>query len=169
MKVLLSVLLLVVWVGAESARAQSLQKIYVFQWGEYEVDGRIANATVSPQGVEHSIDTSNWRHIRTARTIVARLGTEFCFRYWPTGVWTAVASIRIVTNFPAPGVTARQSRMRVLREERVDPIRIGYPEMWCWSFDHPDDIAVGEWRIEIWSGETRLAEQRFTVILPGTF
>lgn len=59
--------------------------------------------------------------------------------------------------------------MRVLREERVDPIQIGYPEMWCWGFDHPDDIAVGEWRIEIWSGETRLAEQRFTVILPGTF
>ena len=158
---------LIVLLGTASVQAQALQRIYIFQWGEYEIDARIRNPEVSRQGIERSLDPWIWKHIRTTRAIVARIGTEFCFRYWPTGAWGATARVLSVTSFPSPGVIGRRSGNRILREERIDAVVIGTPSMWCWSFDRPDDIAPGEWRIELWSGREKLAEQTFTVALPA--
>jgi hypothetical protein len=59
--------------------------------------------------------------------------------------------------------------MSIESEERDMSVLAGFPGIWCWGFDDPADIALGEWRIELWSGRRKLAEQRFTVVAPGTF
>jgi hypothetical protein len=158
----------VVLLATGSAQAQTLQRIEIFQWGVYEVNGRLARSN-PPDEVEQRLDTSDFTHIRTTRVIPARIGTEFCFRFRTIGDLAVRTPFRIVTNFPPSGIVGRVSRRPIESEERDVSVLAGFPGIWCWGFDDPDDIAFGEWRIELWSQDRKLAEQRFTVVAPGTF
>lgn len=156
-------------VGAGAAHAaQSLQRIEIFQYGLYEVNKRTAPA-VPPDEVEQRLDTSDFTHLRTTRMIPAQIGTEFCFRFRIVGDLAVRTPLRIVTTFPPSGIIGRVSRMPIESEERDTSILAGFPGIWCWGFDDPLDIALGEWRIELFSGNRKLAEQTFTVLMPGTF
>jgi hypothetical protein len=154
--------------GAANAHAQTLQRIEIFQWGIYEVNGRVP-PSVPPEEVEQRLDTSDFTHVRTTRVIPARIGTEFCFRFRTIGDLAVRAALRIATTFPPSGLIGRVSRMRIESEERDVVVLAGFPGIWCWGFDDPDDIALGEWRIELWAGNRKLAEQTFTVVPAGMF
>jgi hypothetical protein len=154
--------------GAAAAQAQALQRVEIFQWGIYEVNKRVA-PTVPPDEIEQRLDTSDFMHIRTTRVIPARIGTEFCFRFRTVGDLAVRAPLRIVANFPPSGIVGRVSRMPIESEERDVTVLGGFPGIWCWGFDDPADIALGEWRIELFSGGRKLAQQTFTVVTPGTF
>jgi len=154
--------------GAAAAQAQALQRVEIFQWGIYEVNKRVA-PTVPPDEIEQRLDTSDFTHIRTTRVIPARIGTEFCFRFRTVGDLAVRAPLRIVANFPPSGILGRVSRMPIESEERDVTVLGGFPGIWCWGFDDPLDIALGEWRIELFSEGRKLAQQTFTVVTPGTF
>jgi len=154
--------------GAAAAQAQALQRIEIFQWGIYEVNKRVAPSG-PPEEVEQRLNTSDFTHVRTTRMIPAQIGTEFCFRFRTVGDLAVRTPLRIVINFPPSGLIGRVSRMSIESEERDMSVLAGFPGIWCWGFDDPADIALGEWRIELWSGRRKLAEQRFTDVAPGTF
>jgi len=139
-----------------------------FPWGIYEVNGRAARSG-PPEEIEQRLDTSNFTHVRTTRVIPARIGTEFCFRFRTTGDLAVRAPLRIVTHFPVSGVVGRVSRRRIESEEQDLFVLAGFPGIWCWGFDDPDDIALGQWRIELWSEDRKFAEQTFTVVRSGVF
>ena len=160
---------LMVLLATETIRAQTLQRIEIFQWGIYEVNRRVAPPSVPPEEIEQLLDTSDFTHVRTTRTIPARIGTEFCFRFRTIGDLAVRAPVRIVTTFPPSGIMGRVSRMRIESEERDVRVLAGFPGIWCWGFDDPDDIALGEWRIELWAESRKLAEQTFTVVPTGMF
>jgi hypothetical protein len=154
--------------ATEIVHAQTLQRIEIFQWGIYEVNRRVA-PSVPTEEVEQRLNTSDFTHIRTTRVIPAQIGTEFCFRFRTIGDLAARAPLRIVTTFPPSGLRGRVSRRPIESEERDLVVLAGFPGIWCWAFDDPDDIALGAWRVELWAGSRKLAEQTFTVVAPGTF
>ena len=166
-KLLCVVLIGLLGAGAAHA-AQTLQRVEIFQSGIYEVNKRLAPA-VPPDEVVQRLDTSDFTHLRTTRMIPAQIGTEFCFRFRTVGDLAVRTPLRIVINFPPSGLIGRASRMSIESEERETSILAGFPGIWCWGFDDPLDIALGEWRIELWSSNRKLAEQTFTVVMPGTF
>jgi hypothetical protein len=159
---------LMVLLATETIQAQALQRIEIFQWGIYEVNGRVASS-VPPDEIEQRLDTSEFTHVRTTRVIPARIGTEFCFRFRTIGDLAVRVPVRIETTFPPSGLIGRASRMRIESEERDVVVLAGFPGIWCWGFDDPDDIALGEWRIEVWAESRKLAEQTFTVVPAGMF
>lgn len=159
---------LIVLLSTGHVQAQALQRIEIFQWGIYEVNGRAAPLG-PPEEIEQRLDTSDFTHVRTTRVIPARIGTEFCFRFRTIGDLAVRAPLRIVTTFPPSGIIGRVSRMPIESEERDLFVLAGFPGIWCWGFDDPDDIALGEWRIELWSQDRKFAEQAFTVVQPGAF
>ena len=159
---------LTIVLATSSLHAQALQRIEIFQWGLYEVDRRVASS-VPPDEIEQRLDTSDFTHVRTTRVIPARIGTEFCFRFRTIGDLAVRVPVRIATTFPPSGLIGRVSRMRIESEERDVVLLAGFPGIWCWGFDDPDDIALGEWRIELWAESRKLAEQTFTVVLAGMF
>jgi hypothetical protein len=165
-RLLCSILLVVLATG--NVHGQALQRIEVFQWGIYEVDGRSAPSN-PPDEIEQRLDTSDFTHVRTTRTIPAQIGTEFCFRFRTIGDLAVRAPLRIVTTFPPAGALGRVSRRRIESEERDAVVLAGFPGIWCWGFDQPEDIVLGRWRIEVFSDTRKLAEQTFTVVQPGTF
>jgi hypothetical protein len=160
--------LLIIVVATASARGQALQRIEIFQWGIYEVDGRLAPSN-PPDELEQRLDTSDFTHVRTTRMIPARIGNEFCFRFRTVGDLAVRTPLRIVTTFPPSGIIGRVSQQRIESEEREISVLAGFPGIWCWGFDDPLDIVLGEWRIELFSDTRKLAEQTFTVIQPGLF
>jgi hypothetical protein len=165
-KLFCSILIVVIVTG--SAQAQALQRLEIFQWGIYEVNGRLAPSN-PPDEIEQRLDTSDFMHVRTTRTIPAQIGTEFCFRFRTIGDLAVRVPLRIVTTFPPSGAIGRVSRRPIESEERDVAVLAGFPGIWCWGFDDPDDIVLGRWRIELWSERRKLAEQTFTVVQPGTF
>jgi hypothetical protein len=160
--------LLIVLLAAGSVQAQPLRGIEIFEWGIYEVNGRTA-PSASPPDIDQRLDTSNFTHVRTTRMIPARIGTEFCVRFRTTGDLAVRVPLRMVTTFPPAGLIGRVSRMRIESEEQELTVLAGFPGIWCWGFDDPDDIALGEWRIEFWSEDRKFAEHAFTVIRAGAF
>ena len=159
---------LTIVLATSSVQAQALQRMEIFQWGVYEVNGRVASS-VPAEDIEQRLDTSGFTHIRTTRVIPARIGTEFCFRFRTIGDLAVRVPLRIATTFPPSGLIGRVSRMRIESEERDVVVLAGFPGIWCWGFDDPDDIALGEWRIEVWAESRKLAEQTFTVVPAGMF
>lgn len=159
---------LVSLLASGSVQAQTLQRIEIFQWGLYEVNGRFAPSN-PPDEVEQRLDTSEFTHVRTTRMIPAGIGTEFCFRFRTVGDLAVRTPLRIVTTFPSSGIIGRVSRQRIESEERETSVLAGFPGIWCWGFDDPLDIVLGEWRIELFSDTRKLAEQTFTVVRPGLF
>ena len=165
-RLLCSILIVVLATG--NVHGQALQRVEVFQWGIYEVNGRLAPSN-PPDEIEQRVDTSDFTHVRTTRTIPGQIGTEFCFRFRTIGDLAVRAPLRIVTTFPPSGAIGRVSRRRIESEERDVVVLAGFPGIWCWGFDQPDDIVLGPWRIELWSERRKLAEQTFTVVQPGLF
>ena len=159
---------LILLLASGSAQAQTLQRIEIFEYGIYEVNGRLPPSN-PPDEVEQRLDTSVFTHIRTTRMIPARIGTEFCFRFRTVGDLAVRTPLQIITTFPSSGIMGRVSRMRIESEERDVTVLAGFPGIWCWGFDDPLDIVLGEWRIELKAEGRKLAEQRFTVVQPGTF
>ena len=159
---------LIALLATADVRAQPLQRIEIFEWGIYEVNGRAAPVG-PPEDIEQRLDTSDFTHVRTTRVIPARIGTEFCFRYRTVGDLAVRVPLRIIATFPPSGLIGRVSRMRIESEERESVVLAGFPGIWCWGFDDPDDISLGEWRIELWSEDRKFGEQTFRVVRPGAF
>jgi len=167
MKLVCAALLLVL-VAQTAEAAQALQRVEIFQYGLYQVDRRTPPVS-PPEEIEQRLDTSDFTHIRTTRMIPARIGTEFCFRFRTIGDLAVRTPLRIVTTFPGSGLIGRVSRRPIESEERETTILAGFPGIWCWGFDTPNDIALGQWQIALFADRRKLAEQTFTVVAPGTF
>jgi hypothetical protein len=97
--------------------------------------------------------------------VPAMVGTSFGFRFRVLGIPAgAEVAITKITHFPPPGLTnPATGRMQAsdtarLRRRGGDVTVTGY------GFDNPWEAAPGEWRIELWDGDRKLVEQRYTVV-----
>ena len=92
--------------AAGAAHAQTAEKLDVYEYGIYASSPRVAVGH-SQQGMTR-YQAESIKLQEATRTVVARIGTEFGFRYRATGKPPgAPVLLTIVTKFPAPGVLAR--------------------------------------------------------------
>ena len=107
------------------------------------------------------------KHLETARTIIAQIGTQFGFRYRLVGTPSgAPLPIRIVAKFPAPGVMGKNNPKPVLQDDYYEFAVIGREDFLTWTFEKRTDLVPGIWSFEIWSGNRKLADEKFNIVLP---
>ena len=93
-------------------------------------------------------------------------GVEFGFQYVVRGrPKFAKATLRFVVTYPAPGVMKPGSPSPILNDEYSRAVSIdtegnvdGYQLANDW------ELVPGDWTLEIWNGETKLASETFTLV-----
>ena len=165
MKRLLLILAMLVC-GGTLVQAQEVSGIEVYEFGTYMASGPTYEQPASRQGIRMEAHES-YVHIETTRTVVARVGTRFGFRYHTTGAAVAhSAPITMVWRFPAPGI-AGGDRGKTVRQEVVEvPVAPNESYALTMSLESADDLVPGIWTFEIWSGKHKLAEEKFELIMP---
>ena len=164
MKRLLLILTMVC--GATLAQAQEISGIDVYEFGTYLAAGPAYEQPTSRQGIRMEAHES-YVHIETTRTIVARVGTRFGFRYRTTGTsLDPTARLTMVWKFPAPGIAGGDPH-KTIRQEVVEvPVIPNESYALTMSLDSAADLVPGIWTFEIWSGKHKLAEEKFELIMP---
>jgi len=98
--------------------------------------------------------------------IPAQLGTTFGIQYLinssPKG---GAFPVTCVILFPEGGLVDSQGRTYRRSSEKLN-ITIGKKTFYGYGFDEPWELVPGEWVFQIWYKDTRLAQKKFTVMLP---
>jgi len=76
------------------------------------------------------------------------------------------AAVRHVYRLPGAGMPGPHGFRSVFEQTREDVV--GDPTLIGWSFvgAPPDNILTGEWSLEVWQGDQKVAEKKFTVFSP---
>ncbi len=144
------------------AQAQQVTSVEIVEYGIYTSDVTQSQRTGS--GLLQSTLT-NIRHAATTTTIPAQHGIRFGFRFHVTGSPAgAKVELRKVTLFPAPGLKSPKSAEPLRRNEYTLVKSIGETSYTGYNFDDPWELVPGTWTVQLWSGDRKLAEQRFTVV-----
>lgn len=157
---------MLIGLGASAAGAREAARVEVYEFGTYAAVGPAYRQPPSPQGIK--IEThENYLHLETTRTIVARLGARFGFRYTTIGNGRDyVAPLKMVWTFPPPGLIGRDPQKPVRREVVQLPAVSNGSSALIMSLESPSDLVPGTWTIEIWSGNRKLAEEKFEIVMP---
>lgn len=89
-------------------------------------------------------------------------GIEYMINSEPRGARFEVTQ---VIEIPDEGIKTPGGRVYKQMRDRVD-VEIGKKVFFGYGFDFPWEMVPGEWAIQIWHRDFKLAEQRFTVVLP---
>lgn len=141
-------------VAKAHAQALSAESIELSECGIFEmqvVGSRPAPGMISKQV---TIATTPKLCVSTERVPAAlglKFGCTFVVRGHPRG---ALVQVRGATIPPA----------RVAPSEAEWQVPAGSPSGWFYSFDRERDLVPGEWVLELYLGERKLAERRFTVV-----
>lgn len=98
--------------------------------------------------------------------IPGKEGVRFGFSYILSGKKGTKVPVKHVYHFPGSGMPAPGGSRSMMEQARVDVV--GDPVLIGWSFvgATPENIVVGEWSLEVWQGDIKLAEKKFTVYSP---
>jgi hypothetical protein len=157
---------ILIGLGAITADAREAARIEVYEFGTYAAVGPAYRQPPSPQGIK--IEThESYVHRETTRTIVAQLGVRFGFRYKTIGNGRDyVVPLKMVWTFPPPGLIGRDPQKPVRREVVALPAVSNGSSALIMSLESPSDLVPGTWTIEIWSGNLKLAEEKFEIVMP---
>jgi hypothetical protein len=157
MRLVLSIqFLLLAFLAAANAEAPKVDRIEITEAGIYQ-RGNVASGAM--------VDSA--RLIQATTTIPARIGLTFGIRGklvgQPSG---AKVALKKVTRFPPPGIrNSATGKMQSSEDESIIGT-IGAEFFTDGRFDDPDEMIPGNWVIEIWYENQRLAQQQFTVVKP---
>ncbi len=112
--------------------------------------------SIDAQGIKrNTID--NVRHAATTTTIPLQKDVEFGYRYkivgQPDG---AQVDIKLVTNYPAPGLRSPSSQKPVMRSERIRKRLIGETSIATYTLEDDFELVPGVWTFEIYDGNRKL-------------
>jgi hypothetical protein len=161
---LLGLALLVFAVG--TASAQQVKSVEVYEFGTYAASGAHYTHPPSAQGIKIE-GHDGYTHLETTRTIAARIGARFGFRYRVTGTTPGVyAPLKMVWRFPPPGIVGADPAHPVELEVVEFDATSNDNYVITMSLESTSDLVPGIWTFEIWSGDKKLAEQKFEVLAP---
>jgi hypothetical protein len=99
--------------------------------------------------------------------ISARTGVRFGVRYRIVGQPAdADVKVKLVIRFPPAGLRNPQTGTPSYSDESTITRKVGKVTTAGFGFDRDWEMVPGIWTIEIWDGNRRLLEQRFTVVKP---
>jgi len=158
----LSFLLLALTAAAE-ARAESVDRIEIVEWGIFQhEDGDQVQHPLSPMGTMTYARNDRLQQVTT--TIPALVGMKFGIRYKVVGSPQA-ANVRLkhITRFPKEGVTNPGSGKTFSHSEYHTNAMVGEVTYRGYSFDRDWEVVPGPWTMEIWHDGRKLAEKTFMV------
>jgi hypothetical protein len=162
MRLCLAACLLVALVASANAQPARIDRIDVVEFGIYTADSKLNSVTA--QGIKQST-IDNVRHAATTTTIPVQKDVQFGYRYKiigkPNG---APVDIRLVTNYPAPGLRTPSSEQPVMRSERIRKRQIGETSVTTYSLEDDFELVPGIWTFEIYDGDRKLVSQSFTLV-----
>lgn len=151
---------------AGTATAQQAQRIEVYEFGTYVASGSSYTHPPSHQGIKIE-GHDGYTHLETTRTVAARIGARFGFRYrvegTPPGLY---APLKMVWKFPPPGIVGGDPAHPVQLEVVEFEAASNDNYVITMSLEAPSDLVPGIWTFEIWSGDQKLTEQNFEVLAP---
>jgi hypothetical protein len=148
------------------AQTARVDRIDVVEYGIYQTEATKRTDTPSTAG-GYVKSLTNIRNSEVTRTIPARPGVRFGFRYNVIGAPNGVQiPITVVDKFPEQGLRKPGSTETFYREEYVVTKTIGKESYTDYGFDHDWELVPGSWTIELWYQGRKLAEQSFTVVKP---
>lgn len=151
--------------AAGVVHAQTADKLDVLEYGIYASSPRVAVGRSQRGMTRYQAEQIELKE--ATRTVVARIGTEFGFRYRVTGKPSgAPVLLTIVTKFPAPGVLAPKGAVPFVQDVDSVIVALNARSFITWPFERRSDLVPGIWTVEIWQGTKKLGEQKFNVILP---
>jgi hypothetical protein len=100
--------------------------------------------------------------------IPAALNTRFGFGYVLMGSpANAVAKIRHVRNFPAEGIVNPKAGQRFFKEQVELNLGVSRKDLFIgYLFEENFTLVPGVWHFEVWNGNRKLLEKRFTIYKP---
>lgn len=100
--------------------------------------------------------------------IPGKEGVRFGFSYTLSGEKGANVTVKHVYRFPAGGMPDKVSGSSRSAVEQTREVVIAEPVLIGWSFvgAPPENIVIGEWSLEVWQGDQKLVEKKFTVYSP---
>lgn len=162
MRTILAILLLVLADPAGRAQAPQVERIDVTEYGTYTAKGE--QTYVDAKGIKHHT-VSKMVHDVATRTIPLRRDTIFGFRYTVIGSPKgARVPLRIVVIYPAPGLAKPGSPEPIMRDEEPVTRTVGADSIASYGLEEPWELLPGDWTLEIWSGDHKMASQTFTVV-----
>jgi len=93
---------------------------------------------------------------------------RFGMSYVLNGKRGSQVTVKHVYRFPAPGMPDTATGGPRTTYEFVRKDNIGEPVLMGWSFDGatPEQIVLGEWIFEVWTGNRKVVEKHLTVVSP---
>jgi hypothetical protein len=147
------------------AQAPTVSEAKITQVGI--VDAQITGRTPAPGVVTGNVKRGTYRFVADATKMELRKGLNFGFEYRLVGLPAgAKVAIRKVTIFPAPGLRNPQTDEVTARDDYIEINTIGELVMKAYSLDNDWEAVPGEWIQQIWFGEQKLAEVKFTLTKP---
>jgi hypothetical protein len=148
--------------AAPVVHAQGVARVEITEYGVYTVD--TDSAQRNSVGVL-SNTLSNIRHAETTSMVRAEHGVHFGFRYRIIGSPAGQAvKLRKVVVFPPEGLKSPKSPTPLQTFERTLPLEIGETFYTDYTLDEPWELVPGPWKIQLWLGDRKLAEEDFVVV-----
>ncbi len=100
--------------------------------------------------------------------VPGRDGVRFGLSYVLIGRAKGDVTVKEVYRFPPPGMPDAATGAKVANFQQVKRRVLGVSRLMGWSFQDskPGEIVLGEWSFEVWVGDKKLVEKRFTVYPP---
>jgi hypothetical protein len=162
MRLCLAVCLLISFVPNANAQQARIDRIDIVEFGIYTADRTLESTNA--QGIKQNTINSV-RHAATTATIPLQKDVQFGYRYkiigQPDG---AQVDIKLVTNYPPPGLRSPTSQQPVLRAERIRKRLIGETSVTTYTLEDDFELVPGVWTFEIYDGSRKLVSKTFTLV-----
>lgn len=163
MRLLLSMLVVSAWSAVAAAQGV---RVEIRDQGVYEAVEQ-SRERVPSLATGDITYVENAQLVERTTTINARSGLRFGYTYQVDGAppETEIA-LRFVALFPQPGLRNPKTGKTMATEEVTAAKVVGEPHVDLYTFEHDWEFVPGVWTFQIWYEGRKLAEQRFTVVVP---
>jgi hypothetical protein len=164
MKLVLPLMVMTASLANPAEQAPHLDRIAVVDYGIYTGDA--ATSTPAPGTSTGQVTfISNLQLAEATRTIPARLGVRFGFRFDVIGEPEGkTVTLHAVTIFPPPGLKNPALPQPKARSDYNLTATLGTQSYRTYTFDSDWEVVPGVWTMQLWDADRMVAEERFTVV-----
>ena len=150
----------IAWTMAPAGAGDAVS-VDIVEHGIYMAE--ITSTVRDPNGIQRNV-LANICHVATTRTVPAKYGLHFGFRFRVNGGETGqLVNLKKAVVFPTVMTLPGLAKPLTMYDYAFSA-RTGLTSYTGYSFDHAWEFVPGTWTFQILQRERKLAELRFTVV-----
>ncbi len=150
---------------SSAATAQAIERIDILEAGLFSSTAVRRQAAPGTALGETTV-SRDFKLTQATTKIPGRLGVNFGITYKIVGRGTTSSRLKVIWLIPAPGIRNPNTGNTIVRDESFWNRTPGSTDHNTYVFENAWEIVPGDWTIELWDGNRKLASQRFTVRAP---